>query len=96
MLKADPASYPDVNPLVRHDPAAEPSYAEITGPSTAVDDAGPAGDAAPGDPAAGLPAGRLLLGLGVLVLMLLVGATVAIVLARRRLSTAHLPAQLPN
>jgi len=100
MLKADPSSYPDVNPLVRTDPAAEPAAADLVGgAATGGSTTGPVNE--PTDASAvGTGTGFSIASLalvagGVLALIALVGGVIAFVLIRRRRTgPVHRPANL--
>jgi hypothetical protein len=84
MLKVDPATYPDVNPLLRKDASAKPAYTDVVPPAPTSG----ATDASGGGDKSGLSQTLLIVGVGVLILVILIGIAVAVVLTRRRRTTA--------
>lgn len=87
MLAVDPTKYPDVNPLLRKEAAAQPAYAAIVGKATAASTS-PATKPAT---ASGPPHLLLIVGGGLIVLVILAAIVLAIVLTRRN-RTAPAPA----
>ena len=81
MLKVDPTTYPDVNPLISTAAGQSPTAQQITGKSTATPSPSPSASAASSAPSLLVP---VLVGGGIILLLVILAIVLVIVFATRR------------
>ena len=81
MLKVDPRTYPDVNPLISTAAGQSPTAQQITGKSTATPSPSPSASAASSAPSLLVP---VLVGGGIILLLVILAIVLVIVFATRR------------